>query len=48
VNELDIPNYGMMLKVVMDNPYPGGWQFVSSDYEIPEMRPALTVLYTLP
>lgn len=48
VNELDIPNYGMMLKVVMDNPYPGGWQFVSSDYKIPEMRPALTVLYTLP
>ena len=48
VNELDIPNYGMMLKVVMDNPYPGGWQFVSSDYKIPEMWPALTVLYTLP
>jgi hypothetical protein len=48
INELDIPNYGMMLKVVMDNPYPGGWQFVSSDYRIPEMRPSLTVLYTLP
>jgi hypothetical protein len=48
VNELDIPNYGMMLKVVADNPYPGGWQFASSDYKVPEMRPELTVLYTLP
>jgi len=48
VNELDIPNYGMMLKIVMDNPYPGGWQFVSSDYKVPEIRPELTVLYTVP
>ena len=48
VNELDIPNYGMMLKVIADNPYPGGWQFASSDYKIPEMRPELTILYTLP
>jgi hypothetical protein len=48
VNELDIPNYGMMLKVIADNPYPGGWQFASSDYKIPGMRPELTVLYTLP
>ncbi len=48
VNELDIPNYGMMLKVIADNPYPGGWRFASSDYKIHEMRPELTILYTLP
>lgn len=46
--EIAAPNHGMMLRFEDYRDYPGGWQFTSSDYEIPEMRPELTVYYTLP
>lgn len=46
--EIAAPNYGMMLKLALDNSYPGGWQFASSDYDIPQMRPRLTIKYSLP
>lgn len=46
--EIAAPNYGMMLKIAHENYYPGGWQFVSSDYHIKEMLPKLTIMYTLP
>lgn len=47
MQEIAAPNYGMMFKIYGDNPYPGGKQFLSSDFDIPEMRPKLTVYYTI-
>ena len=46
--EIAAPNYGMMLRTVDYTDYPGGWKFVSSDYKREEMRPKLTVYYSLP
>ena len=45
--EIAAPNYGMMFKHYNDNSFPGGWAFASSDYPIEEMRPKLTIKYSL-
>ena len=47
MQEIAAPNYGMMLKQYPSEQFPG-LQFASSDYKIPEMRPELTVYYSIP
>lgn len=47
VQEIAAPNYGMMLKQYPSDQFPG-LKFASSDYKVPEMRPELTVYYSMP
>jgi len=56
VNEFSFPSYGMLFKLapvpthytdVYHNCFPG-FRFASSDFEKPELRPMLTIHYTLP
>jgi hypothetical protein len=45
--EIAAPNYGMMFKISPEQSFPG-FRFTSSDYKVPEMRPVLTIHYSLP
>jgi hypothetical protein len=45
--EILLPNYGMMIKQDPSDQFPG-LKFASSDHENPEMRPELTVYYSMP
>jgi hypothetical protein len=45
--EIAAPNYGMMFKISPEQSFPG-FRFTSSDYNVPEMRPVLTIHYSLP
>jgi len=47
VQEIAAPNYGMLFKLAPE-PNFRGFRFASSDFEKPEMRPVLTIYYTLP
>lgn len=47
VNEFSFPSYGMLFTLAPD-PCSPGFRFCSSDYEKPEMRPMLTIHYSLP
>jgi hypothetical protein len=47
MQEIAAPNFGMMLKQYPSNQFPG-LKFASSDFKIPEMRPELTVYYSIP
>jgi len=56
VNQFSYPSYGMLFKLapgptLYTDAYPIRWpgfRFTSSDFEKPEMRPMLTIHYTLP
>ena len=47
MQEIAAPNYGMMFKLYQDNSFPGGWSYASSDHPVEQMRPKLTVKYSL-
>jgi hypothetical protein len=46
-DKINLPNYGMMLKLYPEENFPG-FRFASSDFPEPAMRPKLTVFYSLP
>ncbi len=46
VQEIAAPNWGMLFKQWPDNSF-YGLRFASSDYPVPEMRPKLTIFYSL-
>ena len=45
-NSTTIANYGMLFKLYPSEQFPG-FRFASSDYDVPYMRPRLTIYYTL-
>lgn len=47
LQEIAAPNYGMMLRLVDKNQFPG-FRFLSSDINEDRMRPMLTIYYSLP
>jgi hypothetical protein len=48
--EIAAPNYGMMIKLLIDEAgvYFPGFRFTSSDFKMERMRPMLKIHYTLP
>jgi hypothetical protein len=46
VNNIAIPNHGMLFRLWPGDKFPG-FRFASSDFAVPEMRPKLTIFYTI-
>jgi len=46
LQEIAAPNYGMFFRLWPTERFPG-FRFASSDYDVPSMRPKLTIYYTI-